>query len=190
MRRPDARRPRATLLLQLGARIATIGLTATDSNGLASDEVTATVRVRPVANDATASAVASATPPAVTIPITSTGTAPWTYDIVSGLPSALGTAAFSADGDLVITPAQGVSGTLQLTYSATDADGLRSDAATVTLTVVPLAAHAAITLTSGGRLRSAVSAVPGSPLGDRGGSRPDRLPRPRAGRTGCRAAQR
>ncbi|AEE47608.1 Ig-like domain-containing protein [Cellulomonas fimi] len=110
--------------------------TVRDASGLDSAVAPVTLRVRPAAHDAAAD-VASGTAQDVTLPVP-TGTGPFTWALLSSTPSAAG--AVTLDGGVVtVDAAASYSGPLTVVYTVTDADGLTSDPATLTVTVDPTA---------------------------------------------------
>lgn len=108
--------------------------TATDVHLGTSAPVTATLDVRPVAHDRTASLVSGAT---VSVPLpAATGTGPFTYELVDGGPAAAGIVTLDGGAASVVSsPAW--SGTWTALYRVVDADGLVSDPAELVLTVAP-----------------------------------------------------
>jgi hypothetical protein len=123
--------------------------TVTDSTGLSSGPVAVHVDVRPIANPLAATSVASATgPPPISLTPMPIGTGPFTIAITTPLDPALGTATVVGD-HIVITPADGVSGSLMVEYTVTGAGGTTSEPQSATLTVAPVAAIAQVTDHSG-----------------------------------------
>jgi hypothetical protein len=89
------------------------------------------------------------------------------YSVVTGPPSSAGTVAVSG-GSLTFTPASGFTGSTTATFRASDADGLLSAPATVTVTVQPQAVTDSLTLSlAADGTGSATSALP-APNGSSG----------------------
>lgn len=125
----------------------TFTYTATGLDGVATTR-TVTVTVRPVTDALSGSSVASDSPLPIDLSATPVGDGPWTYEIVSGLDLARGTALATATG-VRATPGDGVSGTLQITYRVKGADDIWSAPKSATVTVSPVAADGTRTVPSG-----------------------------------------
>ncbi|WP_203758291.1 tandem-95 repeat protein [Cellulomonas chitinilytica] len=116
--------------------VLTASYTLTGRHGVASAPVAVVVRVRPVAAAASA-VVPSGTTTAVTLP-TPTGTGPFTWTLEAVDEPAAGTVTVSG-GVATIDAAATWSGPVAVRYTVTDADGLVSAPATLTVTVDPVA---------------------------------------------------
>jgi hypothetical protein len=116
--------------------------TVTDGDGLTSSAASLTVSIAPRAFDdtipsLTASSRAAPSGVARDLPAPQ-GTGPFTWSIVAEPNPALGSAAIDpVTGRLRVSPKGGASGTLVLRYRVTDASGLDSAPATVTLAIAP-----------------------------------------------------
>ena len=140
----------------------TFQYTVTDATGVTSVPATVTFTVTKPAGPTVSSAMAT-TPANVAVDITpaaATGTGPLTYAI-STAPTR-GTATISAAGVIHYTPNLNTSGVDSLQYTATDAYAQTSIPATVTITVLPIAASPVIGSSTG---PNPVIATPGAPVG-------------------------
>lgn len=114
-----------------------VGIRAVDANGVTAAEVTSAIAVSPTVGALAGQTIADAAPSAVRLPATGTGR-DLVYTLTGSLDPAVGTAAVEGT-DIVVTPAAGFSGVIELTYLATDGDALASAPAAVTITVLPRA---------------------------------------------------
>ena len=140
----------------------TFQYTVTDAAGLTSGAGTATFTVSkpagPTVSPASATTMAN-TAVDVTPPV-ATGTAPLAYQVSTG--PMLGIATISSAGVIHYTPNLNVSGVDTLQYTASDSYGQTSAPATVTITVVPIAASPVIGSSKG---PNPVVVTPGAPIG-------------------------
>jgi hypothetical protein len=114
--------------------------TATDPDGQVSAPATVSITVIPQAQDDAQSTPAGQ--PLVAAVPTAVGTGPFTYGVATG--PAHGTLSVRPDGSYTYTPATGYLGPDSFTYSATDAAGVPSAPATISITVVEPAAPTAV----------------------------------------------
>lgn len=123
-----------------------------DADGVTSSDVVS-FDVHPVAHDVAADTTASATPaPTRLTPTAPVGTGTGAFTVVQGLAPADGSVVVDGQS-LLVTPAAGFSGLLEVGYTVTGADGLASAPATATLRVSPVA------LASSGSLESGTAAA-------------------------------
>jgi hypothetical protein len=139
--------------------------TATDSYGHTSSPArTYTLTVRPVAQNAAATDYAPA--PVTATPGNPTGTGPFTWALAGAPASAQGSARVNSNtGADTFTPAAGFSGTARFTYTVTGANGVTSQPATVTITVVRPGAPTVAGVSAATQLNTAVSLTPPPPAG-------------------------
>ncbi len=152
---PGTQLPTVSVLSSAGSASGRQTVTATVTSAsndpaLASDDTAATeVRWRPVVQHVDAGEVAaSGSPAATTVDPVVSGTGPFTVSVSAPVDPAVGTVTV-VDGRLVLAPAAGASGTLSATYTATDADGVESNPATVELLVRPVVGDSALTVDAG-----------------------------------------
>jgi hypothetical protein len=121
--------------------------TATDADGLVSDEAALAVTVDPVAPDEGTGGEAHQ-PGTTGGPVTGptpdpAGTGPFRFTILTGPTPEQGTATIDPDtGVVTFVPAPGFSGEVDVVYTATDANGVTAAPATVSFDIAPLAAPA------------------------------------------------
>lgn len=133
-----------------GARsgIFSVTLTGTDTAGLNTTSRTVTFRVSPLAHATSGDSTASATPSPVTLTPTAPAGSALSTVIVAGPASNVGVATVNGH-ELVITPAAGFSGPIDVTYLVDGADGLVSAPVTSTLRVHPAGADATTSMPAG-----------------------------------------